>query len=146
MVTICMVDDVRLEQKEPVVTNCAKTRLIQMCLMQHNSDKSDGSRPDNGRHTMLKPNQVRIRLYADDEAVVKRISEHTRLSSTDVVSMILHAALRSIEKNNGQFSLPLRFTLSDEIPEPISKGEGISSRNGGAVLRNKTKKPNHGNK
>lgn len=75
---------------------------------------------------MLKPNQVRIRLYADDEELVKRISEETRLSSTDVVSMILHAALRSIDKNEGRFSLPLRFTVtegssSSTTPRPKAK-------------------------
>jgi hypothetical protein len=95
-----------------------------MCLNNNNSVKPLEKR----LNPMLKPNQVRIRLYADDEEVVRRISEHTRLSSTDVVSMILHAALRSIEKNGGSFSMPLRFTINDAAPpSPRAKNDGIPS-------------------
>jgi hypothetical protein len=75
---------------------------------------------------MFKPNQVRIRLYADDEAVVKRISEHTRLSLTDVVSMILHASLRSIEENGGKFPMPLRFDIAEDASPVRGNGHGAT--------------------
>ena len=95
-----------------------------MCLTNNSSVKPLEKRPN----LMLKPNQVRIRLYADDEEVVRRISEHTRLSSPDVVSMILHAALRSIDKNGGSFSMPLRFTINDAAPPAQrAKNDGLLS-------------------
>ncbi|HEY1170863.1 MAG TPA: hypothetical protein VGH19_05780 [Verrucomicrobiae bacterium] len=99
-----------------------------MCLSINSSARAVEKRPKNDDLRMLKPNQVRIRLYADDEQVVRRISEHTRLSSTDVVSMILHAALRSIDENGGQFSLPLRFDISEQAATPPPRAKAKSKK------------------
>lgn len=68
----------------------------------------------------MKRKQVRVYLDPDDErrfdSLVKSVGQ---LSESALLSLLLHAALESVEENGGRLSLPLRFAVVEEKEIPV---------------------------
>jgi len=61
-----------------------------------------------------KRKQVRVYLDKDDVDRFQRLVESvSQLSESTLLSLILHAALESIDEHGGKFTLPLKFTIVD---------------------------------
>lgn len=56
---------------------------------------------------------TRLLIYEVDEPLLEKLCENTGLTTTDVLSKIVHAGLVALEENGYRMSLPLRFSLSD---------------------------------
>lgn len=68
----------------------------------------------------MKRKQVRVYLDGEDERRFQElVSSVSQLSESALLSLILHAALESIEEHGGRFSLPLKFAVLDEVPVPV---------------------------
>lgn len=67
-----------------------------------------------------KRKQVRVYLDKDDVDRFQRLVESvSQLSESTLLSLIVHAALESIDGHGGKFTLPLKFTVVDEKEVPL---------------------------
>ncbi|MCX8156625.1 MAG: hypothetical protein N3J91_09295 [Verrucomicrobiae bacterium] len=61
------------------------------------------------------------RLYLTDEDLMrlKKLSETTNLSQSEILTQIVHAGLVSIEANQNRIVFPLRFKILDREEETM---------------------------
>jgi hypothetical protein len=68
----------------------------------------------------MKRKQVRVYLDGEDQRRFQDlVTSVSQLSESALLSLILHAALESIEEHGGLFTLPLKFSVLDEQPVPV---------------------------
>jgi hypothetical protein len=68
----------------------------------------------------MKRKQVRVYLDGEDQRRFQDlVTSVSQLSESALLSLILHAALESIQEHGGKFSLPLKFAVLDEQPVPL---------------------------
>lgn len=69
------------------------------------------------RVSLLKPNQLRVRIDNDDERTLEELCGRI-LSPPVLASMLLHAALQAVRDNGGSMTFPPRFKV-DTTPERL---------------------------
>jgi hypothetical protein len=65
-----------------------------------------------------KPTTFRVYLGDDDEALLREICNYTELGQTELLSKIAVSGIRAIMANSRHVSLPLRFVVETQEPEP----------------------------
>ena len=65
----------------------------------------------------VKPNQIRIRISAEDTAIISALAEDSGLSLTDVATAMLHGAAKAVRDNHGRMPIPLLFHIIEPQPQ-----------------------------
>ncbi len=65
----------------------------------------------------IKPKQVRVYLETKDLEYLKTLADSCHMRDTAILGSLCAAALQAVRANNNRFPLPLRFNISEGLPE-----------------------------
>ena len=65
----------------------------------------------------IKGTSRRVWITDADLQLLQQISDHTNLGQTELLSQMIHAAVRSISENGNRATFPLRFAILKETDQ-----------------------------
>jgi len=73
-----------------------------------------------------KPKQVRVYLNAENESLLRELSAHvSELSESQIVTVLITAALRACVASGNRIPLPLKFTVSEGLEDYRTPEKGV---------------------